>query len=68
MAYTQEQIDALKKAIALGATRVRYADRDVEYRSLEEMKEILGDMIAEVEGASGTRRTRKTHFQTSRGF
>lgn len=68
MAFTQTEIDKLKQAIALGALRVRYADRDVTYRSLDEMRETLGMMEAEVGTAAGKRRTRKVLFQTSRGF
>lgn len=44
MAFTQSQIDALEKAIAEGTTRVRYQDREVTYRSLEEMMQILNMM------------------------
>lgn len=49
MGYSQQQIEALKKAIALGALEVRYADgRTVKYRSLAEMKAILSDMESEL--------------------
>jgi hypothetical protein len=41
MAYTTEQYEALKAAIAGGERTVRYADRSVEYRSIEEMMQIL---------------------------
>lgn len=44
MAFTQAQIDALEKAIAEGTTRVKYQDREVTYRSLEEMMQILNMM------------------------
>lgn len=53
MAWTQGQIDALKAAIADGARVVKYQDRTVEYRSLAEMKEILGMMESEVAGRKG---------------
>lgn len=49
MALTQDDIETLKKAIASGALKVRYADgREVTYRSLKEMKEILEMVEAEV--------------------
>jgi hypothetical protein len=41
MAFTTEQYSALKAAIAQGALRVRYGDKEVEYRSLEEMLQTL---------------------------
>jgi len=36
--YTQDQYKALTDAIAMGALKVKYADKEVEYRS-------IGDMI-----------------------
>lgn len=35
--YTTEQYTKLKAAIALGALEVKYADKTVKYRSLDEM-------------------------------
>jgi len=37
MGFTLEQYEALVKAIIQGAVRVKYADKEVEYRSLDEM-------------------------------
>ena len=52
MAWTQSDIDALKEAIATGASEVRYADgRTVKYRSLAEMKDILDMVTDEANGA-----------------
>lgn len=36
--YTQAQLDALEEAMASGALAVSYADRRVQYRSLQEME------------------------------
>jgi len=41
MAFTIEQYQALQEAIAEGALSVRYADKSVTYRSLDEMIRIL---------------------------
>lgn len=41
MAYTLEQYEALKSAIAGGSHSVSYGDKTVSYRSLAEMKSIL---------------------------
>ena len=41
MAFTIEQYQALQAAIAEGALSVRYADKGVTYRSLDEMIRIL---------------------------
>lgn len=48
MSYTQTQIDALRTAIATGATKVRMNGEEVQYRSLTEMRSILADMEASV--------------------
>lgn len=42
--WTQADYDALKAAIALGALRVEYADKRIEYRSLNDMKRLLEEM------------------------
>lgn len=48
MAYTLEQYTALQAAIAEGALTVRYADKSVQYRSLDEMMRILKLMATEL--------------------
>lgn len=44
MSYTPAQYQALTAAIAQGALTVRYKDRTVTYRSLDEMLRIKRDM------------------------
>jgi len=66
MAWTQADIDALKKAIKTGARRVEFGSgetrRVVEYRSLVEMQLILADMEEEVAGPLAPPRTAITQF------
>lgn len=62
MAWTQAEIDILKASIASGERRVKYQDKEVEYRSLAEMKEILRGMEAEVSPSSVTCSTRRTGY------
>lgn len=50
MAYTQQQIDDLREAIASGQLIVRSGDRSIQYRSLAEMRSILAEAEAEVAG------------------
>jgi thiamine monophosphate synthase len=45
MAFTQDQLDSLEEALASGALTVKYRDKEVTYRSLNEMLK-LRDMIA----------------------
>ncbi|MGV8860174.1 MAG: phage head-tail joining protein [Pseudomonas sp.] len=37
MAFTQKHLDAVEEAIARGEKVVRYADRNVEYRTVDEL-------------------------------
>ena len=63
MAYSQTDVDALKAAIATGALEVKYADgRQVRYRSLSEMRQILSTMTAEVAGSTTSPRVTYSEF------
>ena len=70
MPYTADQLTALKEAIALGATSVKYADKTVEYRSVSDMLKIQGIMEAELYPASlPTKLTNRRKFvEYGRGF
>ena len=54
MAYTQADIDALKRAMATGVRRVTYADgRSHEFFSMAEMNAQLQRMEKDVASSSG---------------
>ena len=48
MAYTQSQLDNLEKAIALGVTRVEYADSVTQYQKLSDMIALRDQLKAEL--------------------
>lgn len=50
MAWTQEDADALRRAIANGARRVQVNGEMVEYRSLAEMRQALAMIEADLAG------------------
>ncbi|MGI9158137.1 MAG: phage head-tail joining protein [Saprospiraceae bacterium] len=52
--FTLEQYTTLKAAIAQGSKIVQYADKRVEYRSLDEMLAILKMMEQELGIGSGS--------------
>ncbi len=62
MAWTTDQLAALETAISQGALRVRYSDKEVQYRSLSEMLQ-LRDMMRQELGLSsaGSRRLLAKH-------
>lgn len=53
MAFTQAQLDALDKALGEGALVVKYEDKQIEYRSLDEMMRLRNTMRRELSGATG---------------
>lgn len=56
MAYTQEELTALQSAIAQGVKKVKYSDKEVEYRDLNEMYEVLANMQKELGTSNHGRR------------
>lgn len=58
--FTWEQLEALEKAIAEGVRRVKYQDKEVEYRSLEEMFTLANTIRAALCPDSGGGRSRRT--------
>lgn len=62
--YTIEQYTALCQAIAEGALRVKYQDKEVEYRSLKDMMAIKSMMETDLglnADANGPRRVIAVH-------
>jgi hypothetical protein len=54
--FTDDQLKKLEAAISTGALTVRYADKTVQYRSLNEMlqvREIMRKALGYVTGQSG---------------
>lgn len=67
MAWTQQQLDAVEAAIASGELTVRFGDRTVSYRSMDELlqaRAVIQDALAE---KSGTATDRFSFAQTSKG-
>jgi hypothetical protein len=67
MAYTMEQYEALQAAIAGGELSVRYADRAVTYRSVDEMLRILHLMKDEL-GLNGNNNGGRRYASFSKGY
>lgn len=58
MAFTQADLDAIDLALKSGTNRVRFQDREVEYRSVDELLKVRGIIFAEVNGTTTTRQIR----------
>ena len=48
MAFTQDDLAAIEKAIASGTTRVRFKDREVQYASLSDLMRVRNLMLEEL--------------------
>lgn len=59
MSYTLAQRDALRSAIASGVLRLSYDGRNVEYRSMAELKAALNEVEAALARDNGTPVTRQ---------
>ena len=55
MAYTQQDLDNLRAAMASGVLRTKFRDQEVQYRSLDEMKQLERDMVKAIGTAPTTR-------------
>lgn len=60
--WTTNDLAALESAIKTGATRVSYQDRDVSYRSLDDMLRIRDLMRADLGQVGDSSQTRYASF------
>lgn len=58
MAWTQDDLTRLRRAIARGVVNVKYEDRSTTYRSLDEMLRLEQRMAAEL-GEAGSQRAER---------
>lgn len=68
MSYTTTQLEALQKALATGERRVSFGDKTVEYRSVEELREAIRTVEAELARSAGSTPKRQIRVTTSKGF
>jgi hypothetical protein len=62
--FTVDDLTQLERAIATGARRVKYADREIEYRSLTEMRTLAEEIRRSLgQSSSGLR---LGYFQTNK--
>ena len=66
--YTEQQLQALRDALANGVRRVRFGDREIEYRTIDELKTAIAAAEADVSKSSGVPVTRHIRVSTEKGF
>jgi hypothetical protein len=65
--YTLAQYTALNEAIALGAKKVKYGDKEVEYNSLSEMLQLQAKMETCLFPANSNTTNSRTYAAFSKG-
>jgi hypothetical protein len=65
--YTEQQLQALRDALAAGVRRVRFENREIEYRSVEELKAVIAAAEAELAKSQGAV-VRQIRVSTEKGF
>jgi hypothetical protein len=69
MAYTQEHLLALETALARGERRVTFADKTVEYRSVDEIIAAIRAIERQLNHTGpGPRAARQIRVNTEKGF
>lgn len=72
MAWIQDDLDRIKRAIAQGVRRVQFKDRLIEYNSISEMliarEAIEKDLNDQAAQAAGVTRPRGYRAKTARGY
>ena len=66
--YTEQQLQTLRDALATGVRRVRFGDREIEYRTVDELKQAIAAAEADVAKSSGAVPVRQIRVQTEKGF
>jgi hypothetical protein len=61
MAYTASDLAAIQAAIAKGEIRVRFADRETQYRTMQELLEAEGHISRELAAAAARPRAKQFH-------
>ena len=55
MAWTSTQLDALKSALASGKLQIRFGEKMVTYRSVDELRKAIAIVEAEVNATTRTK-------------
>jgi hypothetical protein len=66
--YTDQQLQALRDALANGVRRVKFGDREIEYRTIDELKQAIAAAEADVARNSGVPMIRQIRISTEKGF
>jgi hypothetical protein len=66
--YTEQQLQALRDALASGVRRVKFGDRELEFRGVDELKAAIAAAEAEVAKSTDKPTVRQIRISTQKGF
>ncbi len=64
----KQLLNKLKIAMASGHSRVQHGDKSIQYRSLDEMRQIANDLEDEIAALDGKPRRKRVLVATRRGW
>lgn len=65
--YSEQQLEALRNALASGVRRVRFENREIEFRTVEELKAAIAAAEAALAAGQGAV-IRQIRVSTEKGF
>jgi hypothetical protein len=64
----EASIKALQQALSTGALRVKFREREVEYRSIADIMSAIREMQRLLDEANGTKSLRQVRFNMTKGY
>ena len=68
MSYTQADLDAVEKALASGATTVTMGNRQITFRSVQDMRLIISTIRNALAGSSGASPNKRIQWVSGKGL
>ncbi len=69
MPFSESDLAAIDRAISSGEQRIKFSDgREVEYRSIDELRRARTTVQGELGLAGGTKRVRQVRLYSEKGF
>lgn len=68
MAWTTDDLATIEAALATGARKVRFSDREMEFPSVDDLRKVRSDIISSLSANGGTPQKRIVQIYTQSGF
>lgn len=68
MPFTQTDLDTIDEAIASGVKRVKFADREIEFNSVEDLRTARTEILNGLSTNAGRQPVRMVRMYTGKGY